>query len=182
MSTTGSVTSWLGELRAGDGRAAQRLWESYFARLVGLARARLAGRPGTLNDPEDVALSAFNSVCQAAQQGRFPKLDDRRDLWQVLVLVTVRKALREMRRRRSFERMEDFVAADPTPAFAEELADRYRWLLRLLPDDQFRQIAELKLANFTNQEIARKIGRSVPTVERKLKLIRAIWDRSDARA
>ena len=35
-----------------------------------------------------MALSAFDSFCQAAEVGRFPQLIDRDDLWQVLVLIT----------------------------------------------------------------------------------------------
>ena len=37
---------------------------------------------GRLADEEDVALSAFDSFCRGAEQGRFPRLDDRDDLWQ----------------------------------------------------------------------------------------------------
>jgi WD40 repeat protein len=81
---SGSVTHWLGLLRAGDAVAAQPLWEGYFRRLVGLARARLQGVPRRAADEEDVALSAFDSFCQGAQAGRFPRLADRDDLWQVL--------------------------------------------------------------------------------------------------
>ncbi len=37
----GSVTRWIGELKAGDGGALQPLWERYYARLVERARAKL---------------------------------------------------------------------------------------------------------------------------------------------
>jgi hypothetical protein len=36
-------------------------------------------------DEEDVALSAFNSFCLRAEEGRFLRLDDSDDLWQVLM-------------------------------------------------------------------------------------------------
>src|SRR5262249_25246064 len=61
MSSPGSVTVWIAELREGDSRAAQRLWEGYFRRLVELARHKLLGRPRAAADEEDVALSAFDS-------------------------------------------------------------------------------------------------------------------------
>src|SRR4051812_18246510 len=92
-STPGSVTRWLGQLRAGDAGAAGPQWERYFRRLVALARARLHSAPRRAADEEDVALSAFDSFCRGAGQGRFPHLDDRDDLWRLLVTITARKAL-----------------------------------------------------------------------------------------
>src|ERR687888_330879 len=92
MAREGSVTRWLGPLLAGDPAAAQQLWERYFRRLVGLARTKLRGAPRRAADEEDVALSAFDSFCRHAEQDRFPQLNDRLDLWQLLVLLTARKA------------------------------------------------------------------------------------------
>src|SRR5205085_5062686 len=92
MSGDETVTYWLGQFQAGDRAAAQRLWERYFRRLVGLARKRLEGAPRQAADEEDVALSAFDSFCRGAERGRFPRLEDRNDLWRVLVTLTVRKA------------------------------------------------------------------------------------------
>src|SRR5262245_49065489 len=93
MSSDAPVSHWVQELRAGNQAAAQWLWEAYFQRLVVLARQRLAGTPRRVADEEDVALSAFDSFCRGAGQGRFPRLEDRNDLWQLLVVVTARKAL-----------------------------------------------------------------------------------------
>ena len=38
MSSDGSVTGWLGQLRAGDPAAVQPLWERYCHRLLPVAR------------------------------------------------------------------------------------------------------------------------------------------------
>ena len=92
MSSSGSVTHWINLLKGGDAAAVQRLWEAYFPRLVGLARKKLREAPRRAADEEDVALSAFDSFCRAAGQDRFPQLHDRLDLWQLLVLLTARKA------------------------------------------------------------------------------------------
>src|SRR5262245_60870661 len=104
MSAAGSVTHWVSLLQGGDHQAAQPLWERYFQQLVHLARARLQGTPRRAADEEDVALSAFASFCRGAEQGRFPRLSDRKDLWRLLVVITARKALdlsaRERRRKR----------------------------------------------------------------------------------
>ena len=42
---------------------------------------------GPIAEPEDVALSAFNSLCRGLENGRFPKLQDRDDLWRLLVVI-----------------------------------------------------------------------------------------------
>src|SRR5262249_40194860 len=57
------------------------------------ARHKLAGRPPGAADEEGVALSAFASFYRGAEQGRFPKLNDRQDLWRLLVTITARKAM-----------------------------------------------------------------------------------------
>src|SRR4051794_19507985 len=120
----GSVTRWLGALKAGDPAAAQPLWERYYARLVGLARARLRGahRPGAMADEEDAALSAFDSFCAGMARGRFPMLADRVDLWRLLVVITARKAgaqrQRDRRQKRGGDRV--FAESDLEPAGSDE--------------------------------------------------------------
>src|SRR6516164_710913 len=92
MHPEASVTQWLDRLKAGDPHAAQKLWERYFRRLVGLARKKLGAAPRRAADEEDVALSAFASFCRGAAHGCFSQLHDRADLWQLLVMLTARKA------------------------------------------------------------------------------------------
>src|SRR3954452_12662110 len=92
MHPEASVTQWIDRLKAGDPDAAQKLWERYFRRLVGLARKKLRAAPRRAADEEEVALSAFDSFCRGAEQDRFPQLHDRLHLWQLLVLPTARKA------------------------------------------------------------------------------------------
>ena len=90
----GSVSRWLQLLGNGEQEAAQPLWERYFQRLVALARAQLRGTPRRAADEEDVALSAFNSFYRGTEAGRFPRLHHRDNLWQLLVVITARKAAR----------------------------------------------------------------------------------------
>ena len=74
MSADGSVTRCITELKAGGHSAAERLWQAYFQRLVGLARAKLGPRPGRLPTRRNMALGAFKSLCLGAARGRFPQL------------------------------------------------------------------------------------------------------------
>jgi DNA-directed RNA polymerase specialized sigma24 family protein len=194
MSSFGSVTCWIRQLQAGDQAACQKLWEGYFQRLVGLARKRLRGTPRCGADEEDVALSAFDSFFRRAQQGRFPQLVDRHDLWQLLVLLAARKAshLAQHERRRPVIRASalpgrdgseeapppfaELIGREPDPAFAAQVVEEYGRLLAELGDDNLRSVAVWKLEGYTNEEIAAKLGRSLATVERKLRLIRDAWE------
>jgi RNA polymerase sigma factor (sigma-70 family) len=189
MSPDGSVTFWLDRFLAGDRDAVQQLWRRYFHRMVGLARQKLGGLPKGAADEEDVALSAFASFCRRAEQGLFPELDDRDDLWQVLLMLTARKvcdlARHERRARRDWKRTRPLDAeadreppgAAPDPAMLAEVEEESRRLLALLPDDHLRAIALHKLDARTNEEIADLLGCSLATVERRLKLIRKYWGR-----
>src|SRR5215469_6728517 len=99
-----SVTRWLESLKLGDAAAAQELWRRYFQALVRLARDRLRGAPRAVADEEDAALSAFDSFVRGAACNRYPRLDDRDDLWRLLVVITERKALDQAQRERRQKR------------------------------------------------------------------------------
>jgi DNA-directed RNA polymerase specialized sigma24 family protein len=202
MSSAGSVTHWLGRLKAGDQAAAQPLWEAYFRRLVERARRKLAGRPRPAADEEDVALSAFDSFCRGAEHGRFPRLDDRTDLWQLLVVIADRKAVdlvhHERRARRGGGKvlgegalagpgssaadspLGQIAGAEPTPEFAAQVAEECRRLLDRLGDAELRSVALWKMEGYTVEEIAARLGCVPRTVDRRLRLIRDLWQQEIA--
>jgi DNA-directed RNA polymerase specialized sigma24 family protein len=196
MSSSGSITHWISQLKAGDPAAAQKLWERYFPRLVGLARKKLQGTPRQAADEEDVALSAFASFCRRAESGQFPQLFDRDDLWQLLLLIATRKALYQLRHSRRQKRggasrgeeamveapetaeraaLEQIPSAEPSPEFAAQVADEFRRLLTLLQDEELRAVALWKMEGYGNEEIATKQGCALRTVERRLRVIRSLW-------
>jgi RNA polymerase sigma factor (sigma-70 family) len=193
MSPSGDVTRWFRCLQAGDREAVQQLWQRYYRSLVALARKKLGRLPRRAADEEDVALSAFDSFCRGAEKGRFPRLKDRDDLWQVLVMITIRKAadlvVHEGRDRRDWRRMRDrpddpdasgsilrtLIGKEPDPGFAAGVADEFERLLALLPDDELKQIALRKLEGYTNEEIGAHLDLAPATVERRLRLIRKHW-------
>ena len=190
-----SVTVWIESLKAGDDGAAQRLWHRYFEALVRLARNRLRGAPRAVADEEDAALNAFDSFFRGVAHGRYPKLDDRDDLWRLLVVITERKAVDQAQRERRQKRgggkvlgtldpadadgagrgLAAVADPEPTPEFAALLADDCRRLLAQLRDETLRQVALLRLEGFTNEEIAERLGCSLRSVARKVELIRRTW-------
>ena len=190
----GSVTRWITQLQAGDQAAADPLWHRYFERLVALARTRLLRAPRRAADEEDVALSAFHSFCRAAERGRFSKLDDRDDVWRLLVTFTLRKASHLLRDGGRLKRvgpsgcgyagnadndgvdLELIAGEEPSPDFVAEMAEECRRLLNRLEDETLRSVVVWKMEGYTNEEIAGKLTCVPRTVERKLRLIRTIWE------
>jgi DNA-directed RNA polymerase specialized sigma24 family protein len=193
----GSVTRYLGGLKAGEAEAARVLWQRYFADLVRLARARLRDAPRAAADEEDAALSAFDSLCRGAEHGRFPQLEDRADLWRVLVTITARKAAdlvqHERRQKRGGGQVRseaDLAAAaleaggiaqapahEPSPELAALMAEECRRLFDALPDESLRQVAALRLEGYTDREIAARLHCGLSTIERRLRTIRTVWAR-----
>ena len=93
-----SVTDWIARIKQGDPAAAQQLWQRYVEQLIALARHRLSGLPGKMADEHDAVQSAFCSFFRRAEAGQFPLLNDRQDLWQLLVVMSARKAQNLVRR------------------------------------------------------------------------------------
>ena len=143
-------------------------------------------------------IAAFASFCQGVDAGQFGRLDDRNDLWQVLVVLTEAKptirnggiwlpsaaggesaanrcSRSETRAIRSTPGISRIADRGPTPEFAAEAIDQLRALLHALQDDTLRQLAIAKLEARSNEEIARQLGISLRSVERRLGLIRQIW-------
>jgi DNA-directed RNA polymerase specialized sigma24 family protein len=180
MTRRDSVTLWLEQVKDGDRAAVCQLLDRYFHRLVGLARSRLQGRPALADYDEDVALSAFKSLCLGVERGRFPDLADRHDLWRLLAVMTIRKAIDVQRRGRARERsgeadLGQLLSDEPPPELAAEVADEYQRLLGLLGDGELRRIALWKVEGHSNEEIAARLGCVERTVERKLQRIRILW-------
>ena len=191
------ITQWIDQLKQGDERAAERVWGLYFEKLVRLAARRLRGLSKRDRDEEDVALSAFHSFYKRASDGRFARLENRDDLWRLLVTITARKSSSFIKRQVAAKRgggktrgesvfhagadsphpmgIEEIAAEEPSPEFAEGVLSTCSELLNGL-DDPLRKIAVLKIEGYTNVEIAKELGIATRSVTRKISLIRQKWE------
>ena len=147
---------------------------------------------------------AFKSFHRRVRRRDFPRLDDRDDLWVQLVTLTRQKIVDLRRRERALKRGRDRLVSEvdlgglhdsgdapwgwrgdrvgpgPDPAFSAMMTEECRRLLDRLGDETLQQIALAKMGLYTSQEIAVKFGRSLSWVNRKLDLIRSIWEASQA--
>jgi len=197
MSSDDSISRWMDEVKKGNHDAAEAIWDQCFPHLVRFARERLRGLPRRVADEEDVALSAMDSFCRAAERGRFPELADRAGLWRLLLQMTARKAAdlvrHETRQSHGGGRLlgesalgeggstwgEQGLAriADERlgPEMALALSEECRRLLAQL-EPEVQQVALAKMEGLSNEETAAKLECSLRTVERRLHLIRRIWE------
>lgn len=191
-----SVSQWLVDLQSNESTEAQQeIWTRYFSRLVGLAHAQLGDAPRGAEDEEDVAVSALESFFSGMQEGHFPDLRDRNALWPLLAKITTRKAINQRKRQMAAKRgggrvvpasaaggdpdgeavAMDFVERGPTPSSLIAINEECKRLIALLPEPELREIARLKLCDYTTAEIAERVGMAPRTVERKTSLIRKFW-------
>jgi RNA polymerase sigma factor (sigma-70 family) len=177
----GSVSLLYEEVRNGDDRALAELWKRFLPRLLGLARKALKGRELRHADSDDVVQSAFMSFWKGASGGQFDQPASRENLWNLLGVITVRKARRLIERERTAKRgggrQADGTATRPEPAAPDTVAfDTFCSELFELLDDELQGFAALRMMGHTNREVAEMLGCSERKVERKLQLIRAVWE------
>jgi len=126
------------------------------------------------------------------QNGQFPDVHSRAELWALLVTITDRKAVNCVRRHMSVKRgggkvHNESTLSAPLDQDREALLarvegntpppDRIVLISELVErlDDDLRRVVGLKREGFTNEEIAQLVNRSVATIERRLRLLRDEW-------
>lgn len=194
-----SVSQWITAIQSGNDEAARQLWERYVDRLMDVARLNLGEFPRKVADEEDVLISVFDGLIQSMRKGAFSKLNDRDDLWRILLVLTERRAIDQIRRETAAKRgggnvkgesvfgtpvdpaaqtngWDQVAGREPSPEFAREFAEEMGRLLDRLDDATLKEVALRKLDGSTNKEISTSLDISLRSVQRKLDLIRRSWN------
>ena len=189
MSKSTNISHWIDLVKHGDSTAANRIWQHYFDRLVRSVRRRLYGQNRAVSDEEDIVLSVFDSFYCAVENGRFPDLSDRDDLWQLLLRMSARKVVDKRRhdlrqRRGGHEKINSLdhtgndgtvieaIGDEPSPEMVLMMQESVEQFFSHLGVGQLRDIAGAKLEGYSNAELAERFGCSERTIERRLHLIR----------
>lgn len=172
-------------IRAGDDAAAEVLFAKYAEQLARLAEQNLNRRVARRVDGTDVVQSVFRTFFVRAERGEF-HINSSAELWKLLVQITLNKARQQGRRnsaglrdvRREVDQsslLPNLMDDQPSPEDAAVLNDVLEQALRRLPETQqphYRNLIELKLADYSNDEIAEQLGVVRRTVERMLKRLK----------
>ena len=172
----------------------RRVFDAYFSRLIRLTEQRIGAGRRRVTDGEDVALSALGSFFRRyASDSRVRSLGEN-ELWNLVATIARRKAINQVRNETRQKRGGGLVQGESVfqriGNFREQLDDQpnsqqppdeiamteeaIQTMLGAL-DQSECQIAVAKLEGYTNQEISQRIGCSVATVERRLRMIRSRW-------
>ncbi len=186
----GSLSLLYIQLHQRDQAAAQKLWERFFPRLRGLATSIL-GSHKIAEDADDAVQVAFFQFLQCVEGGRYDDKLRRDDMWRILARFTVMRARKILRKERAQKRgggntvrESELVNTDAEAVRLDLLVSTistadcdviFEELLHLL-DDELQEIAMLRLAGYTNSEIKDFQGCSLRSVERRVHLIRSLWD------
>ena len=122
---------------------------------------------------------------------------NRDDLWWLLLAISKRKVVDYVRRETALKRgaglvhsetsltgrgseaeeftLDQLVGDAPAPDVLAMLDEQARHLMSKLRDDRLRRIAVQRIEGYTIPEIAKDLGLSQRSVERKLQLIRSTW-------
>ena len=171
----------------------EEIWNRYFQRLLSFAKVQMKGMPKVTSDEEDITLSVLKSVCLSLRNeaSHFGRNEDGSDLWGLLVLICKRKIANlyayQNRLKRDVSKSEslndspgllnEIQSREIRPEFLAEFNERVELLFSSLEKDMLKEVAMSKVQGYTNEEIAQRLGCSLSTIERKLRLIREIWSR-----
>lgn len=192
MQSPHSVTELIHRLQDDDSLAQNAIWQRYYETLARRIAQRLDRRFCSTADEEDIALSAMDSFFRGMQEGRFPDLVGRKELWNLLLTIAYRKVMKHHRRELSAKRgggaVRNEASLTPLPDASglnleavdyqpseEEIAVAVEEMTESLNDATLRLIAVRRLQGYTDKEIAGQIGVTERTVIRKRQRIQAIW-------
>lgn len=191
-----SISQWLHQAKQGDRDAMGRICERYFAVLADFAKQRFDGFPRRAVDEEDAVISALENFRIGAESGDFNEISDRDDLWKVLGTLTSNKVIDHIRKLTAQKRGGGQVRGDSinrqefdddaggfdrfpsdlvTPEVQLIVNEELQRMLDLLEDPVLIDTAVARMEGHSNKEIAELMGTSVSTIERRLRLERAIY-------
>ncbi len=171
MSSSNNVSEWIVQAKAGNATATSLLWRHFYDRLVRAVRRRLQGHHRGVSDEEDIVLSVFDSFYAAVQQGRFPDLSDRDDLWRLLLSMSNRK-VELISLNGDASTSIEIAGNEPSPEMVVMMQESMTRFFSQLGVGDLQELAVAKLEGYSNAELARRFGCSERTIERRLHLIR----------
>ena len=182
-------------LRSGDDAAYEKFWNELGGLLQNVAEKQLGNRLKQRVGSDDIVQSACRTFFRRVSGGQFD-LPDSEALWRLMCSITLNKARRasrdHLRKKRGMDREVHLSSGDndsnrelepgsteSEPLDAACVADQMTGLLEGLSDRHCR-VLDLKLQQYTNDEIAEKLSCSERSVRRIISQLKDRWTSMDA--
>jgi RNA polymerase sigma-70 factor, ECF subfamily len=170
--------SLIARIRGGDDDAATALYERYADRVKWFVQTRTSDQLKHQVEPEDIVQSIFKSVFRG-MESRGYDAPEGGTLWHLIAVVAIHKVRKNASRRhaamRDARRTESLDSLDAGQVSDHEAAQEMEFAVReaiecLSPQEQ--TVVNLRMQNYSVDEIAKQIGCSPRTVERRLQQVR----------
>ena len=157
--------------------ASLKIHSRYQNRLILLAKKRLMGVLKSKIDPDDIAQETFAAFFAMADQDEV-RWKERGDLWRLLAGIAINKVKQQFERYSTLKR--DLKTEARLPDTASQVGDQDIIELTELVEHVLESekpltttVLNLRLAGFSFEEIAQRVGRSTRTIRRLLESLKA---------
>jgi DNA-directed RNA polymerase specialized sigma24 family protein len=187
----GSVSGWIAKMRQGDAIAIGHLVSRYFRKISLFADSKLRRGVRVSDDGEDIAISVLQTITQNSADGQFPNLQDRDDLWLLMIVIAQHAVIdrqRTVMRRVPTHTMTDmlekynvdldqFLGQEDSQRKALEIIECWDQLVKSLPDEEYREIVKQKMLGRSNRKIADTLQVTSKKVDRKVNQVLEMWQK-----
>ena len=188
VNAASSVTRWIHSFQEdGDKSAANKLFEYLYFRMKRLAAKHYSGNT---YDSDDVANSAIANLFISIREGKYDEIADRDQLWKLAAVITLNKARNRARYEKAEKRVErgqqielsdeslaELSRAHEDPHFQALVKEECHKLIESIKRKEVKLVALLRIEGYTTEEIAKHLKCTRRSVQRRLSLIKAVWNK-----
>jgi RNA polymerase sigma factor (sigma-70 family) len=184
MGSADEAKDWIRRLGEGDEQAAEEFLELNFEDLLRFIRSRLRRAPLSEVGSMDIAQTAFADFFAAVKAGRIPTSQHEEASRALLFRIAKCKLIKYLRRKNAQKRRSRRVAGEsifdgipggePGPDFGTLVEEICEEISRQL-DEKSLQVFLLKLEDYSNTDIAEKLGCDRRTVIRKVNRLKEVF-------
>jgi RNA polymerase sigma-70 factor, ECF subfamily len=165
--------SLIERIRGGDDDAATTLYQRYADRVKWFVQSRASDKLKQQVEPEDIVQSIFKSVFKG-MESRGYDAPEGGTLWHLIAVVAIHKIRKNATRRNAA--MRDSRRTESLDSFDAGQTSEVEASQEMSPQEQ--SVVNLRLQSYSVEEIAKQLGCSPRTVERRLQQVRAALSES----